>query len=296
MGGADAIATRIATTDDEHILPLGRDALFFRKRHPGQHAVLLREQFEGEVHALQFTAGDIEVAGAGRAGGDDDGVGLSRRLRQCRSTLNVLAVTEGDAFLLHQPDAPVDNRLVELEVWDAVAQQSAGGLVLLIHRHRISHLVEGIGTGQAGRTGTDDGDALPAAPGGHPRLDIPLAEGGLDDGALVLAVGRRLVVEAVQHAGLLAQRRTDAARELGEGIGARQQTEGLLPLAPIQRVVPLWRLVAQRTSPMAEGHAAVHAARGLPLAFAGVERLLHLAKVVDAVVHRTVARLLTVYL
>ena len=64
----------------------------------------------------------------------------------------------------------------------------------------------------------------------------------------------------------------------------------------IQCVVPFRRLVAQRTGPVAEGHAAVHAARGLQLAFAGGERLLHLAKVVDAVVNGTVARLLAVYL
>ena len=42
---------------------------------------------------------------------------------------------------------------------------------------------------------------------------------------------------------------------------------------------------------MAEGYATVHAAACLQFAFASVERLLYLAKVVDSIVNRTVTRL-----
>jgi hypothetical protein len=39
----------------------------------GKNAVLLRQQFESEMDTLQLTAGDVEVAGGGGAGGEDNG-------------------------------------------------------------------------------------------------------------------------------------------------------------------------------------------------------------------------------
>ena len=104
------------------------------------------------------------------------------------------------------------------------------------------------------------------------------------------------MVETIEHAGLLAQGWTDTTSELGEGIGAVKQLVSQLPVAFIEGVVPLRGFVTQWTSPVAERHATVHAARCLQLTFAGVKRLLHLAKVVDSIVNRTVARLLAVYL
>ena len=44
---------------------------------------------------------------------------------------------------------------------------------------------------------------------------------------------------------------------------------------------------------MAEGYAAVHAARGLEFAFSGIECLFHFAKIGNALVHGTVAGFLT---
>ena len=59
----------------------------------------------------------------------------------------------------------------------------------------------------------------------------------------------------------------------------------------IERVVPFRVFVAKRTSPMAERHAAIHATAGLFLPVARVERLFHFAKVMYAVVNRSVSSL-----
>ena len=71
------------------------------------------------------------------------------------------------------------------------------------------------------------------------RHDKALLECHLGDGALIFAVGGWLVVKAVQHASLLAQRRTDTTCELGEGVGGVQQLVGQLKVAFVQGVVPL---------------------------------------------------------
>ena len=97
------------------------------------------------------------------------------------------------------------------------------------------------------------------------------------------------MVGEVEHAGFLAEGGTNAARELGEVVRCIEQAIGCLPFATAERVVPLGRFVAQRAGPVAEGHAAVHAAASLLFAVVAVERLFHFAKVVDALVYRSVA-------
>ena len=206
--------------------------------------------------------------------------------------INGYAVLEFYAFLLQQLDAAVDDGFVEFEVGDSVAEQSAGGFVLLEDSNLIAHEVQVVGSSEASRTGADDGHLLAVALDIGMRLDESFLEGHLCDGSLILAVGGGLVVKSVQHARLLAECRTDASRELWEGVGSVQQPIGQFPVTLKECIVPLWRFVAQRTGPVAERHAAVHAARGLQFAFAGVECLLDLAKVVDSIVNRTVARLL----
>ena len=212
-----------------------------------------------------------------------------------RGELEGGSVSEVDALLLHHLYATVDDGLVELEVGDAVAEEATGGLVLLEDGDHVTHLVEGVGGSKACRTSSDDG-YLHSVSLRHSRLDIPFAEGGLYDGTLVLTVGCRLMVEAVQHAGLFAECRTDATRKLWKGVGARQQPVCQFPITFIQGIIPFRCLVAQWAGPVAKGHTAVHAARGLFAALVCVECLLHLAEVVNPVVNRTVARLQAVYL
>ena len=127
------------------------------------------------------------------------------------------------------------------------------------------------------------------------HFNIVLLPSLLAYGSLILAVCRRLMLHEVEHARLLAQCRTDASRELREVIGGVQQLVSQLPVALVEGIVPLWRFVAQRTSPVAERHAAVHAAACLYAAIVLVQRLLHLAEVVDAVVYRPVTGLFAFY-
>ena len=80
MGGADAVGAGVAAADDEDVLVVGGDAVGLRELDAGEDAVLLGEQFEGEVDAAKLAAGDAEVAGGGCAGGEDYGGVLLRKL------------------------------------------------------------------------------------------------------------------------------------------------------------------------------------------------------------------------
>ena len=211
-----------------------------------------------------------------------------------RGELEGGAMAKLDAFLLHQMNAAVDDGLVEFEIRYTIAEQATSRLVLLEDSNRITHSVEGIGCSKSGRTRSNNGHLL-AIPYRCYRLDISLAEGCLNDGTLVLAVGSWLMVEAIEHTGFLAQCRTDAPCKLRERVGAAQQSIGQFPVTFIQRVVPFGCFVAQRTGPVAERHATVHAARCLQLAFASAQRLFHLAKVMDSVMNWTIARFLAGY-
>ena len=110
-----------------------------------------------------------------------------------------------------------------------------------------------------GGAGTDDGHRVSVA-AVVPGLYIAFAESGFDDGGFVLADGDGRVDAEFQDAALFAQGGADAAGEFGEVIGAGQYLVGLVPVALPEGILELGRTIAQRAGPMAEGHAAVHAA------------------------------------
>ena len=169
------------------------------------------------MHPLQFPAGSLKVACSRSAGSYYDSIILFRQLRYHLSTLNSFAIAERDTLFFHQGYSAVYHGLVELEVWDAIAQQTSCCLVFLYHRHLISHQVQLICSCQTSRPGSHHSHALTVSL----RVahgDIPLTECSFNYCALILTVGSRLMVVEVQHAGLLTQRRTDASGKLGEGV------------------------------------------------------------------------------
>jgi len=94
------------------------------------------------------------------------------------------------------------------------------------------------------------------------RNDPALVPSALDDRKFDLLNRYRVGVDR-KHARRFARRRANSACELREVVGQVERIQGLTPLAPVDKVIPLWNEVAKRAAVMAERNAAIHAAGAL---------------------------------
>src|SRR5947207_10783848 len=198
---------------------------------------------------------------------------------------------EGHALGRHLLHAAIDVPLLHLEVGDAVAEKPADPVVALEERDQVPGARQLLRARHARRTGAHDGDLLARAPGRDQRRHPALVPGVVDD-VLLDVLDRDRVVVDVEDARLLAGRRADAAGELGEVVGRVQPVDRLAPAAAVHEVVPVRDDVPERAALVAEGDAAVHAARGLTLEQLVGRPLLELPPVLQALRDRLLVDLL----
>ena len=270
--GADAVGTGVAAADDDDVLALRRD-LALHLLAQG-NAVRRRKELHRLQHTVELAPGHRQVARHGRADRHDDRVEARAQVLARHVAPDVDPRAEPGALGLHLGDAPVDHRLLHLELGDAVAQQSARLVGTLVDRHRVSGAGQLLGRRQAGRPGAHDGHRLPGG-------DDAVVPGAIDDAHLDLLDRHGGLVDA-QHAGGLARRRAEPAGELREVVRRVQPVDGLAPLALPREVVPLRNEVSEGTTAVAEGDTAIHTAAGLALQLGGGLLLVDLLPVLDA--------------
>ncbi|MNM95439.1 hypothetical protein D3C81_1078840 [compost metagenome] len=297
----DAVGTRIATADHDHVLAIRADVV----HGVAGHFLVLRDQeFQRVVHAGQLTARHRQVARHFRAAGQHHGVELVHQRLRGHRLAGVVHDTGGQfafghhharperhAFGLHLLDAAVDQRLLHLEVGDAIAQQAADAVVLLEHRHVMAGAGQLLRGSQASRAGADHGHGLAGLVRGHVRRHPALFPGLVDDGVLDRLDAHRQFIDA-ERAGGLARCRADAAGELGEVVGLVQHLDRRLPVLAVHQVVEVRDDVVDRAAVVAERDAAVHAARTLELRFAVGQREHEFLVVLHALDYRFVALIL----
>ena len=188
---------------------------------------------------------------------------------------------ERDAFGAHLLEAAVDDVLFQFEVGNAVAQQAADAVVLLIYGDRVAGAAQLLRSGQTGWAAADDRDALAGVVLGWFRLNPAFFPGALHDALFDDLDGNGRLINA-QHTGGFARRGADAAGEFGEVVGGVQAANGALPAVVVGQVVPVGNEVVYRAAGVAEGHAAIHAARCLVALLLYRERLVDFEPVVDA--------------
>ena len=169
---------------------------------------------------------------------------------------------EHRALGLHLVDAALEEALLHLELGDAVAQQATDPVGALVDNDVVSRAGELLCGREPSGPRADDGHALARLHRRRNRHDPAFVPRAVDDGDLDLLDRHRILVDA-EHTRRLTRRRTEPAGELGEVVGGVQPVDGIAPVLAVDEVVPVGDQVPQRTAVVAEGDAAVHAARGL---------------------------------
>ena len=162
----------------------------------------------------------------------------------------------------HLLDAAVEDVFFQLEVGNPIAHQPADAVALLIHRHPVAGAAQLLRRRQSCRAASHHRHAAAGVVFGRLGLDPSLLPCAVHNAALDQLDGDGRLRDG-QHACRLARRRTDAARKLRKVVGRVQPPDGIRPAAVVHQVVPVRDQVVQRTAGVAEGHAAVHAARSL---------------------------------
>ena len=193
---------------------------------------------------------------------------------------NFLIDPELDAFGFHLLDAAIDVRLLQLEIRNAIAQQATHTIALFEDHDIMSDARELLRRGQTGRAGADDGDALAGLDLRRLRHDPALLPAFIDDRMLDRLDADRLGVD-VERAGGFARRRTDPAGKIREIVGRVQNRQSLLPISPVDQVVPVGNDVVDRAARITERDTTVHAACALDAGLLVSENLDELAVVLQ---------------
>ena len=219
------------------------------------------------MDSLKLSPRDPEIASCGRSNRDDNRVVLLLKPLR-RDVPPDLAVRHESYSLRLEHLAPsVYKRLVELEAGYAVAEKPADVRAALVHRHRPATAAKRDCGGKSGGTCADYRHLLAVLLRGRMRHDPAVIEGGFDDALLRLSHHDGLFVELV-YTRSLAQSWADARGEFWEVGVLAKEVVGAFPVALRDRAVLVGNEVPERAAVcMAEGLAAVHAARGLFLQF-----------------------------
>ena len=116
-------------------------------------------------------------------------------------------------------DTTIDQALIQLEIRNAVAQESARAFVLFEHRDGISFSYQLLSAGEPRRAAADHRDGLFAAAGCRFRFNPALIPRIGNNGALNRLHSHR-DIGVIHHTAVFAKCGTDAGREFREVVGS----------------------------------------------------------------------------
>ncbi len=217
------------------------------------------------MHAVELPAGSRQVARDARAGCQHDRVEARAKLLNRKIAADVNATADLNALGHQLLYASLDNRLLDLEVRHAEADEPADRLVALEQGHAMARSAQLLRGRHACRPRADDRDRLArfAIATGRLRRHPTLAPCTVDDRVLDLFDRDRVTLADLEHARRLARGGAQPAGELGKVVRRVQLGDRVLEAVAVDEVVPVGDQVAERASVVAKRHAAVHAARAL---------------------------------
>ena len=173
---------------------------------------------------------------------------------------------------------------LQLEVWNAIAQQAAYAVIFFEKRHIMPGTRQLLGSCHARRPGADDRHPFSGLDLRPARQHPPFGPCAVDDGVLDRFDSHRVGID-VEHTGRFARGGADAARELGEVVGRIQHRKSTLPVAAIHQIIEIRNDVVDRAPVVAERRAAIHASCALLLGLAVVQADDEFLVVLDAFGH-----------
>src|SRR5262249_49510920 len=174
----------------------------------------------------------------------------------------------------------------ELELGDAVPQQSTDAIGPFEHGHRVARAIELRCCGKSRWSRSNDGHASTGSSFRRLRGDPAFLERAIDDRHLDGFDRDRIVVDA-EHARALARGRAESAGEFRKVVGGVQPIDGRLPALPIDEIVPVRDQISQRAAAVAERDPAVHAASRLLTQSIFWKREIDLVPVLHALADRS---------
>ena len=177
-------------------------------------AVDLAQEVDGHGHVLGVLARNTGEAAALAADGNIKGLkALLAQLIERHIATDLHAIAELGTHQANNLDLGLDNVLLQLKAGNAVGEHAARALVLLEHDGLVALLGQVESAGQAGRTGTDNGDLLVEAASARRRhhgrdiagrgIQIALGDELLDlvdgHGGVHTAAGAGILAAAIAH-------------------------------------------------------------------------------------------------
>mmetsp|Transcript_7761 Transcript_7761/g.16106 ORF Transcript_7761/g.16106 Transcript_7761/m.16106 type:complete len:336 (-) Transcript_7761:268-1275(-) len=275
--GSDAIRTGVSSTNDNHVLSFCSDpVILFPLRLElsflCQQKLLLvcGKKFHCEINTLQFPSRNRQVAGFGGTQCQAERIKICIQLVDVDVFTDIGVGHEFDSLVAEEVDSAVDGLLLEFHVGDSVHEQTSDAVGAFKHGDLVAHLVQLVGTGQSGRTRSNDGNRHAGSFLGNTRGNLSVSEGSVYDRIFNVFDGHGVVDES-GHAGSLAGCGAHSSCEFWEVICAVQALNGLVPVVLEDQVVPFWNQVVDRASGvgLAEGCSAIHTTGRLNLSFEG---------------------------
>ena len=217
----DAIGAGITAADHHHMLALSHNRLAGIHRLVRDAAVLLRQKIHGEMHAMQLAARHGQVTRLFRTTGQNHRIMAVFQVLQRGLLADFDIVMEHHTFGFHLADATVDQGLFHFEIGNAVTQQTACPAVLFINMDLMARPRQLLGSGQTGRTGADNRNALAGLVAGHFRNQPAFFPRPVDNRTFD-RFDRDGRVGQVERARGLARSGADTTGKFGEVVGRMQ--------------------------------------------------------------------------
>ena len=128
MRGAQAIGAGVSASDNDDILSRCADAASGVDIVSLVASVLLREKLHREVNASQFPSWYAQVTRLLGASREEKRVVFAANLLHFYIHANVSASNKSHALSFHLLQAPINDVLLEFEIRDSVAEQSADAI------------------------------------------------------------------------------------------------------------------------------------------------------------------------